>query len=482
MRAALILSVLTLAGCEMLLPSNPPDGWTVDGDIRFIDAPAAVSPGELEGNAIFAFDEGETVSRGEVPVDWAPIEDTGLVLPGIGDRIDAEAEKVPEDATDWADRELRSVYFHVDPRGIPSTPVRVEGTVDFGTPIRGIVTTDNRLSVTDDSVGLTQTIYPSADLEGRGSIWSDEDNEQLVVESPGSLLRINLVDDEMDSFRVILDPGLALPDPDVVAPQADLSDAETVAGLGTWVMPAYAFVLMIPSESASCPVREESGNEVVFKGGCVTSDGLAVQGQATAVLEGDRYSITYEEFGWTKSVPCDEGGARSQSVALSGSGTADPSGVLSLTGTPEPGTVELDLVVTERSVDPASCSASTTSVDVDMRYSVKVVEELSVVDGSGEVTSDELGRARAELVDVAIAGCNQEYGSGSLELDAGGRVARVEFDGDVDCDTEGSPWFLDGVEQGKVYIAICGTMPVGGAVVTLAAMLVVAGFRRRRDR
>jgi len=262
---------------------------------------------------------------------------------------------------------------------------------------------------------------------------------------------------------------------------ADLTDPDNVAELATSSSAPNAYTLAVlfgaslENEDGDCPSRSETDGSVTYTGDCTDQDGDEWVGSATVNQTGEESgTITYDGLGRTSQEDCDGGGTVESTQLFDGTVTIDASGGF-----------EIEMSGTGTQVDEEACTAQEASFAIE--YSGTQVEESDTVtrwSGEGRFATDTTGLVEASTTDEIVddEGCATEAESGTTTLVAGGHEAVITYDGATDCDPESTvTWTLDGEDQGELEGVECGTSLGASAWTAGMALLLVLGFRRRRQ-
>lgn len=252
------------------------------------------------------------------------------------------------------------------------------------------------------------------------------------------------------------------------APPAALSEPTPV---GEWESVARpdglhviaSFIALVgAAEPSECPVVERSEQVTVLRGGCTDASG-------------ERH------HGWARVITTDDG-AR---VRLRGFGDSEGRATGRVRVWAEPrARFDIDLVV-EPGLHHGENLPAPAWTAIDAKGSR---DEHGAWNGEGRLASEGRGMVRMKARGIVLDDrCSHEPLRGTLELSTKEHTVLVTYDGDVDCDAEGTArWSLDGVDQGELEGIdgglSCESSEGGGEVPVSGAMVLLVGMRRRRRR
>lgn len=271
---------------------------------------------------------------------------------------------------------------------------------------------------------------------------------------------------------------------------ATLPPAEIQAGQspGGFSAPAMFFVSIGLSSStpeAACPAQRVEGDVRIIEGGCTDDSGREWLGRVTipSSFTGTPFgtgTIVYEDFGSDDPTSCaDRPGERRQQIV---------DGTVVVDGTDTSLEFDSDLVITVSGV-LEDCTEGERRAAIDYTGSMaRDGETRTTWSGSGSIGAEEIGRYDVhtddEVLDSSV--CNSEPLSGSTTITAGEDVAIVTYDGETDCDMEGTAtWTLNGADQGELTGVQCSASPGRGGSASLALLALGAAIAwrlRRRAR
>ncbi|HEY8427528.1 MAG TPA: hypothetical protein VIL20_04105 [Sandaracinaceae bacterium] len=259
------------------------------------------------------------------------------------------------------------------------------------------------------------------------------------------------------------------------APTTDLSNvdetrawANTASALGVYANlydPIASADGRSPFADPECPVVADDGAVHTITGGCTDAMGRTWRGSATVTRDGRVLEVVLSDFG-------SEDGSERRTL----------DGTVSIT----------DESATRRVfVANYTLTGNATTTTYDYEGTVEgSYDGPTTWNGSGTVTRS--GEAPSGTVAATTRDqrrdsevCSNQSLSGTTRIEAGGRVAVVEYDGAADCDDDADArWSLDGVDQGEIAGIACGAGPgsssAGVALALAAAGLALARRRLRR--
>lgn len=215
----------------------------------------------------------------------------------------------------------------------------------------------------------------------------------------------------------------------------------------------------------ACPTTSDDGATVVIEGGCTDDEGRRYVGRATVTRRGDDRDLDLDGYG-----SFDDPDLRSA-----------VSGAFSVTRL-EPDLHAFDVDVVRRG-----------GVTTRIEYAGRVRGGWSgrtVWNGSGRLRREgfpPVGTVAVATADEVLDGdvCSGQPVSGQTQIEAGGHVAVVTYDGETDCDDDqAARWTYDGDDRGLVTGITCHASPghARAGAVPFALALIGAGLLRRRRR
>lgn len=271
--------------------------------------------------------------------------------------------------------------------------------------------------------------------------------------------------------------------------EADLTRASVIRGLheasapNVFALP-YAFAFSATSGAdKTCPTEVKSGTTTTYTGGCTDKDGNAWTGvmEISSNKATQMFGIDYQEFGVSGTVDCTKAGTVNSRTMLDGQFEFNngDSFVVRLGGTITD--TDLDACTSSEAQILMDYAGVITTVGGDKKGPGKKADTASVWSGEGKWAHSLYGK-----VDVATYGeiydgpCGDEAESGATVFWTTDHTAVMLYDGQIDCDPEGTvEWLLDGVSQGEIDGVDCSTGGTGAGLGALLASLLF--IRRRRD-